>query len=1394
VKRALLIILALLILGSTTALGWLLNSENGLRFVYRQLQPALPGELHIEQISGSLMDGIELHDVKYSDTGLGLTIDRLALQWNPRALLGYRVEISSLDIGQLSLNIDSSQSDASTAGTELTLPQFQLPVELELQRVMIAHIRLHQDDALYQLQQVSLQLEGQDSNFQIEQLDLQIIELSIGENEPIDIDASLVGSIQATADYQHALRIDWKTRLPTGLAIDTSSRLDGNLQATGLTQQFSEPLEARLDLDLETPLEDLRWQAQLQVDNFDTGMLDAGLPLLRGTAAVSAGGDLQSARVNGRIEADSTELGKIDSQFELRSLEPAQLFDGLLVESIKLALLDGEITGRGKLNWTPALSWESEVKASRINPASLLPEWPGSLNIKLQSEGRFDDGNLSARLQVTESSGSLRGYPLALEGIAYWSDDGIEIDSANLQSGNTRVLAAGKVGDLLELQWSVASGDLGELYPGAQGQLQAEGRLGGRVDAPAIEARFVGNRLVLDDYKLSNVEGEAAVNLNDWQQLDISFVAQDIELEGQHLESVSVAAAKGRIDAGLSSAGLKAQISLDGEFLGQSWQGKLLSAEIQSTEYSSWRLQDSVTLALSEANITSETICLASPEQGELCSSVVGNNQGKGWDWDVDIKLAKLPLQLLRRWTPDGLQLDGSADATAELRYSAAGVLLGKLDLGLPAATASYPLQPESPERFDYREGRLQLALESDGIRSQVALVLENGDQLKGSVEMPGARILEFDNENQQIRGSANLSVGNWAMLDARIPQVSNLRGKLEIALNASGSLAQPRFVGNARLGNGGFFLEAQKSEVTEIEFNASSDGSESLQFDGKAVFARGQISLTGKTVLQQEAGWPGSVNLTVKGAEVSQLLEPWLAPPLSADGLLDASAELEFRAPDHLLGKIEVTLPRGSLNYPLLEQEKESWEYHQGFAHLSLEPDGISASSGIQIGPASKVEAKARLAGARLLTLDPEQQPMEAKARVKFEELDLVEFLVPDIDQVKGQLLIDVSAGGKLAKPLIDARAQIPEGSFRVPRLGLEISDIELQGKSSEDLQRFEFVLTADSGEGELSIRGNSHLDPVNGWPTRIDVRGSDFEVSRIPEALVTISPDLQIAIEKRSISITGDLLIPLAKLQPRDLSTAARVSNDTVIIGGEQEPAERWLVTTRVNLALGDRVTFFGFGFEGRLGGQLLVEDIPGQLSVGTGEITIIEGRYRAYGQRLDINNGRVLFTGSPLDNPGLDMRAIREVNEVTVGLRVLGRLQRPQLELFSNPSMGETDMLSYLLFGRPLDGASGTEGEMMARAALALGLAGGDGLARQLGDRFGFDEMRVESDSRGEQASLVVGRYLAPKLYVSYGVGLVESVNKVNLRYELTDRWKLEAESGIHQGADLLYSIER
>ena len=387
----------------------------------------------------------------------------------------------------------------------------------------------------------------------------------------------------------------------------------------------------------------------------------------------------------------------------------------------------------------------------------------------------------------------------------------------------------------------------------------------------------------------------------------------------------------------------------------------------------------------------------------------------------------------------------------------------------------------------------------------------------------------------------------------------------------------------------------------------------------------------------------------------------------------------------------------------------------------------------------------------------------------------------------------MNLAASGTLAQPILSGRARVVNGSMQIPRLGLNIDRITLDSLS-QDADKINFQLNAHSGDGNLAIQGHTRLDRSAGWPTEISIKGDQFEVARIPEARVQVSPDLQVKLVKRSIDIEGKVHIPYAKLQPKDITTAARVSDDAVIVGGEQAAEEKWQVHTRVRLTLGERVNFYGYGFEGRFGGSLLLEDEPGQLTRATGELNIPEGNYRAYGQRLEVEHGRIIYTGGPLTNPGLDIRAVRHVNEVTAGIYVKGSLNHPQLELFSSPAMGQTDTLAYLLLGGPIENASSEEGEMMAKAALAMALAGGDQLARTLGDRFGFDVMRVESSNKGDQASLVVGRYLSPGLYASYGVGLIETVNTLTLRYQISERWQVKVESGGFQGADILYTIER
>jgi autotransporter translocation and assembly factor TamB len=1392
-KRVLLTIL-LLTLSLSTALGWLLNSESGLRWIYRQAESTLAGALQVQQVSGNLSDGVTLQGLDFKDSSVRVTADQVILQWDPWALLSARVDITRIAIQQLDIELlqepdDGDSPVASVEVTPLELPSLDIPVTLELRELKVDRITLTQGDALYKLEELQLQAAAANSRISFTDLDVRVVDVVIDADQRYDFDVHLSADIDTAAGYEHDLHIDWKTQLPSGAMIDNSTRIKGNLGSTQLLLQSQGPLQINLSLELRDLLDRLNWQASLEVASFDTSLLQAELPLVSGSLELSATGDLSSAQVSGQLDADSSDLGKFKVSFDLRSLDQPQQANGLQFDSIELAIFDGKIAAQGQLYWSPMLSWNSTVTASDINPASLLPDWPGKLATRLQTEGHIEDGKLTASARIAELSGTLRDYPVTLSSELFWRDDTLDVESANLSSGDTQISANGTVGKTLDLDWSLDSRNLAELYPEAQGQLKASGHLTGEATAPTIEARFNGSSLRFVDYSVEAIDGEVNVDLLNWQQLDVRFAASKLDIQGQHLQSVKVNANPQQILASIDADSVKADIELAGKLDDQGWRGNLQTAVIDSTDFSTWTLKAPAAVSLTRDSISSESLCLESVQQAEVCSSFQRGTE----DWDIHLGLARIPLQMMQQWIPPELELSGVVNADGDLKYDSDGRLLGKLEIKLPPAAVTYPLQDGKPERIEYRLGELSVSLEPNQITTTTRLELVNGDHVEGSMVMPEADILNLEIDQQSIEARLNGKMRTWVVLDALIPQIEELSGELNLDIDVTGSLARPLFQGSARFDGGGFLLNEPELKVEQIVADLKSKGTDHIEYSIDAVVGSGKIALHGETLLDRTAGWPGNISLNGTGLDLAKLLAPWVVPPLEISGELGMTAELQFKAPDQLFGELHLSATRGSLIYPLVEEEVDHWNYRDAFVELTLNEAGISATSGIVIGDSNNTTAQLTLPGARLLTLDPESQALEATARVNFKNLELIQYLLPEINQLKGQLALDISAAGSLAQPKIMLNADIQQASLKIPRMGLQIDQINLQG-SSDPQYRFNFKISAHSGEGHISIEGSSQLDPELGWPSTIHITGKDFEVSRIPEALVTITPDLKITIDAPTILIEGDLLLPYAKLQPKDVSTAAQVSKDTVVIGGEQEEEKPWLFSTRVNLALGDRVTFFGFGFESKLGGSLLIEDSPEKLSRGTGEIKISEGRYRAYGQRLDIDSGRLVFAGSPLDNPGLDMRAVREVNDITVGLKVLGRLQQPEIELFSDPAMGQTDMLSYLLFGHPMESTSSTEGETMGQAALAFGLVGGDTLARTVGDRFGVDEVRVESNDTGDEASLVVGSYLSPKLYVSYGVGLMDSLNSLNLRYQLSNRWQLEVESGATTGADVFYTIER
>jgi translocation and assembly module TamB len=179
---------------------------------------------------------------------------------------------------------------------------------------------------------------------------------------------------------------------------------------------------------------------------------------------------------------------------------------------------------------------------------------------------------------------------------------------------------------------------------------------------------------------------------------------------------------------------------------------------------------------------------------------------------------------------------------------------------------------------------------------------------------------------------------------------------------------------------------------------------------------------------------------------------------------------------------------------------------------------------------------------------------------------------------------------------------------------------------------------------------------------------------------------------------------------------------------------------------------------------------------LATGTLEVG---GRYTAYGQKLDITRGRLVWSNSAIADPLLDIRAEREVADVTAGIDVTGHASNPQAEVWTDPATDQSEALAYLALGRPLSSASSDESRQLDAASAALS-AGGSLLASQLGAKIGLDEAGV-LESRALGGSVFgVGKYLSPKLYVGYGVSLLGTGQVLTLKYLLRKGFDIEIES--------------
>ncbi len=519
-------------------------------------------------------------------------------------------------------------------------------------------------------------------------------------------------------------------------------------------------------------------------------------------------------------------------------------------------------------------------------------------------------------------------------------------------------------------------------------------------------------------------------------------------------------------------------------------------------------------------------------------------------------------------------------------------------------------------------------------------------------------------------------------------------------------------------------------------------------------------------------ANWPRD-GLKVRGDALPlALVQPWLPP--------QSGRRLHLRGEITLDGQIR---PRGnawegSARIASLEggirlgdnARGELVRYDQFSATLEMTPAQINAKLGVGFQGNGFVDAKVQ-------TGWDANAPLNGELYLNMSRLYWIELFSPDIVRPTGLIEGHVSLRGTRGTPSLGGDAKLSNFKGEFPALGLTFD----QGSGSFTAQpdgSAKITAQANSGKGTLYVDGGLSWFG-DAQPLQLHIHGENVLLSNTPELRIVANPNLDFTLAKAAMQLRGTVHVPEADLDLERLDRGTSVSEDVVVLDpADPEEGPSLPLDMDLTVSLGDKVRMAGFGLKGGLGGKMQVWARPGREMTANGALEV-SGRYKAYGQDLTITRGNLNWNFNAVSDPRINIRAERRVGDVTAGIDVTGRAQSPRVDVWSDPSMSQSEALAFLVLGRSLTGASSDQTQQVNAASAALS-AGSGLLASQLGAKLGLDDAGV-SQSRALGGSVIgVGKYISPKLYVGYGVSLVGSGSVFTLKYLLRRGFDIEIES--------------
>ncbi|SDO00604.1 autotransporter secretion inner membrane protein TamB [Methylobacterium phyllostachyos] len=1411
----LLVLLCLAILGTAVATGT--RADEGDKSVLGGLlSRALStpsSRVAIGAIDGALSSDATIRDVAVSDSdGVWLKLDKARIVWRRLALLSGRLEVDSLEIGQIQVLRrpvpGPTPPEAKPDGKLLP----DLPVKVEIKDFKLGELILGEPVAGQPARlsaegraKLGAASEGLELKARAQRLDaagrflLSLLYVPTGDR--LELKANLVepagGLLSKAANIPGTPPINFDLD-GTGTLDAWSAKLDfaagPEIGAKGGAKISRIGAERRLALDLAARVEGLVPGPAASVFAGTTQLAggfafaDSGafridrLELTSRTARLTAGGSLTADRVadltlqaralptdGGVTRAGEAEIGKL-------------VFDGSLKGPVATPTIRGTLDAAGLRSRDSAL----ERVEARLD---VTPRGePPAQQFVITADGKVEGLRL-ADPALRRALGSRAQLTLRA---AAGPDGVIDVSTLRLESETARAGYTGRIGqntlggtlDAALPDLAVFSGLAGR---GLAGSLDAKARLSGDPARKAIAADLTVTTagLATGIAAVDRVLGRTPSLQGRMSQSYDGYGFDHLRLEGQGLTATLQGAATSQTADVAGRLDLRSLADLDGRLTGRAAVDARLTGSLEHPD-----LAAVVTAPAATAdgkpirNLRVEALlkdALLAPE-GSL--QLLGDVAGKPLTGEAH------GARVGADWVLDRLALNLGSVAVAGNAAVATDTWLSAGSLTVRAANLE-DVSPLTPEPI---AGRLDVAVtlaRDDG--RQDAVIRGTGAALRyGGYALTR---LDADLRGRDLRAHPVLD----GHLDAdRLVAAGQQIDSVRLLAAGSPAFSDVTVTAKARgfgLDGAARIVPADETRI-EVQRLAAARGGDRFALsgpatitlrDGGAVIDRFAIAAgSGRVSLDGRVGRDLDLRVAIRALPLS--LARIAAPDLALSGTLDGDAELHGPA-DRPEGRYAVTVSK-----LVAPQTRKA----------GLPPVSASARGTVSGGQGSldgRMNAGPGVALTVAGTFPVETGgALDLHARGTLDAALANSLLSVGGQSVAGKITIDGGVTGTLAAPRAQGAAILTAGSFTDPLNGIRLTGIEGRVTGRGDSLSVERLTAATRNGGRVSVTGRVALEPD--FPGQFRVVADRAELVSSPLMTAVSSLDLTLAgplartprisgrVDVASIDVAVPDRLP-ATVRPlpgvRHVNTppevrvrlARRAERKAAPGRRPKKPAVPFDATLDVTVDAPSHFFVRGRGIDAELGGSLRVTGTS-LAPNAVGAFAMRRGRFELVGQRLDFSRGRLTFAGS-LTTPELDFAAETKAGDVTARVAVTGPADAPQFALTSDPVLPQDEILSRLLFKKAAGGLSPFQALQLAQAVAQLsGGAAGPDVFEQARKGLGLDSLDVSTGASGGPA-LGASRYISDRVSVGVKAGAKPADTAVGVDFDVTRRIKLKGEAG-------------